>query len=56
MSVEALRWEGPKYGVEGEGAVTDFGKKMQECMRGWDLRGDRKKIYESLETAPGEGP
>jgi hypothetical protein len=50
MSVEALRWEGSTDGADGDGAVTDFGKRMQECMSGWNLRGDRRKIYQSLET------
>lgn len=49
MSVEALRWEGPKPSPGGDDAITRFGAEMQQSMVGWNLRGNRKDIYDSLE-------
>ena len=53
MSVEALRWEGPRFGHGNDGPITDFGKRLKSAMSSWSLRGDRQKIYDSLEALRG---
>jgi hypothetical protein len=48
MSEESLRWEGPNLGPGGDDGRVDFSRDLVAKVQGWDLRGDREKIFDSF--------